>query len=1201
MALLPDLVARLRFALDASGLVQAQARVLAFARAVKAVSGDMAATDARTNSALTNIARGSATAAGEVAQVRDAQGRFVATQLAAAADIERVRDAQGRFTGRQAAAATDLTQAEARVNRFGRSIRGLANDLTMADAKTQKALSNISKGALVAGAGLTAGFALAGRATLGFDKTISEVAAASEATGATLDRLRDAAIEAGAATAFSAVEAAQAQAELAKAGISTADILGGALRGSLDLAAAGSLELGRSAEIAAAAMTVFKLSGNDVGHVADVLAAGANKSSADVEGLAQALDQSGLVAAQFGLGLEDTVGVLAQFAQAGLKGSDAGTSLKTALQRFVPQSKEARDAMEALGISLFDSEGRFIGIQAAAQELQDGLGSLSEKQRLAALTTMFGADAIRAATILYEGGGRAVAEWRDKVDDAGAASETAATKLDNLAGDLEELGGSIETALIGSGTAATGVLRFLAKQATSTVNAFAELPAPVQATATGFAAIAGPTLLAAGAVGTLIPKIATARSSLEALGTGGAAASRGLGLLGRASAIGAGIGLLAGTLELLNDQLLRLQHGSGPKLSEFSNELVRFGETGRAAGELAGELGGDLGALADKLQDVSGGVPSGGILGNLSGFFQTSGRVKDAKRDLDALDQSLAQLVQGGHTVEASRIFERLVASLAGTGFGRVDLERQLGAYTGALADVDTQSRLTAGSTDSLTDRVKGLGGAFDETSEAAGDMLDATIAQIEAELDNTRAMGSFADAVADVADKERALADARRDRSSASRDAISVERSLNSVEDARSSVLDRERELADARAGRGRKAREIIEAERALADAQRSYNEAAAKGSDGLRDRARASEGLTDAQERLRRAREDGGREADVADATEALSRAQLDAREAELSLSEARQRSAERARDAGATVKKAEEELVASRENAKAAAIASGRAAQDLAEQQALAAGRTLTVAGRYTVFRDRLIELKDTLVPGSPLRRELEATINQLGELPPGQDMTITADASQAKGELATVGSLIDSIKASTENILFPIDATPAKAELTAVKDLVGAIKADLANVLPPPGPSESAAPELDRRQKRRLFGATFHTGGSVVRPRDLPTVPELAPREVPAVLELGEFVINARSAARIGVDRLERLNRFHDGGLVDVPRLRIPELRIPELQAPAMARAGAGATPAAGAGRPGTVAHFNLPPADVYQLAHEVVRLLDWEDR
>ena len=96
--------------------------------------------------------------------------------------------------------------------------------------------------------------------------------------------------------------------------------------------------------------------------VADVLASGANKSAADVSSLGQALQQGGLVAKQTGLSLEDTVGVLSLFADNALLGSDAGTSLKTMLQRLVPQTTEAKAAMDQLGLSFFDSQGNFIGI-----------------------------------------------------------------------------------------------------------------------------------------------------------------------------------------------------------------------------------------------------------------------------------------------------------------------------------------------------------------------------------------------------------------------------------------------------------------------------------------------------------------------------------------------------------------------------------------------------------------------------------------------------------------------------------------------------------------------------------------------------------------------------------------------------------------------------------------------------------------------
>lgn len=313
-----------------------------------------------------------------------------------------------------------------------------------------------------------------------FNKAISGVGAVANATAADLETLRKAALKAGADTAFSASEAAQAEAELAKAGLSTSDILGGALAGSLDLAAAGQLGLADAATITAQALNTFNLEGSETSHVADVLAAGANKSAADVGQLGQALAQGGLVAKQTGLTLEDTVGVLALFADNALVGSDAGTSLKTALQRLVPQSAEAASAMEGLGLSFFDASGNFVGIQETAQRLQDALGGLSTEQRQAALTTLFGADAIRSASLLYEAGAAGVAEYTDAVNDSGAAQRMAATQLDNLAGDLEAFKGSVETLFIGLGSSADSGLREIVQSGTEMVNGLSSvLDSPV--------------------------------------------------------------------------------------------------------------------------------------------------------------------------------------------------------------------------------------------------------------------------------------------------------------------------------------------------------------------------------------------------------------------------------------------------------------------------------------------------------------------------------------------------------------------------------------------------------------------------------------------------------------------------------------------------------------------------------------------------
>src|SRR5699024_2639460 len=217
----------------------------------------------------------------------------------------------------------------------------------------------------------------------------------------------------------------------------TADILGGGLDGALDLAAAGQLGVADAAEIAASAMTQFGLSGGDVSHIADLLAAGAGKAQGGVQDLGAALNQSGLVAAQMGLSLEETVGTLTAFASAGLVGSDAGTSFRAMLLRLANPTGKSAKLMDEVGISVNNAQGEFIGMEPLAGVLQDRLGGLSQEQRNPALATIFGQDAIRPSGILYEQGAEGVAQWTSAVDDQGYAAAVAAARLDILKGDLD--------------------------------------------------------------------------------------------------------------------------------------------------------------------------------------------------------------------------------------------------------------------------------------------------------------------------------------------------------------------------------------------------------------------------------------------------------------------------------------------------------------------------------------------------------------------------------------------------------------------------------------------------------------------------------------------------------------------------------------------------------------------------------------------
>lgn len=372
-----------------------------------------------------------------------------------------------------------------------------------------------------------------------FDQAMSNVAATGDDARGSLAALRQAAIDAGASTVFSAEESANAIEEMAKAGVSAEDVLAGGLTGALNLASAGGLGVADAAGIAATALKVFNLQGKDMSHVADLLAAGAGKAMGDVSDLSQALAQGGQVAAATGLSIEETTATLAAFASQGLLGSDAGTSFKTMLQRLTPQSAEAKKKMDELGISAYDASGQFIGMEKFAGNLQTALKNLTPQQRNAALSIIFGSDSVRAANVLYREGADGVRGWINAVNDQGYAADTARTKLDNLKGDWEGLSGAVDSAMIGMGQAADGPLRFFVQSLTDLVDTFNDLPDSGKQAAFWVGAVGSAGTIALGTYLLLIPKIAEFKTSLETLGTTAQRTAGKVALLGRIGVIGA--------------------------------------------------------------------------------------------------------------------------------------------------------------------------------------------------------------------------------------------------------------------------------------------------------------------------------------------------------------------------------------------------------------------------------------------------------------------------------------------------------------------------------------------------------------------------------------------------------------------------------------------------------------------------------------
>ncbi|MBT1676795.1 phage tail tape measure protein [Curtobacterium aurantiacum] len=582
-----------------------------------------------------------------------------------------------------------FAQAESANKKLGSS----ADDAQKRFENQNRAMEQVGRGLVLFGAAATAAVGIAVARYAEFDAAMSSVQAATHASTSEMNDLRDAAIEAGSSTVFTATEAANAIEELSKAGVSTNDILGGGLSGALDLASAGELKVADAAQIAATAMTQFNARGSEVPHIADLLAAGAGKAQGSVQDLSQALNQGGLVASQAGFSLNETTGTLAAFASAGLLGSDAGTSLKTAIIALQNPSTTAAATMKQYGIDVYDSSGQMLSFGGIAAQLQDKLGGLSDEQRNAALATIFGNDAVRAANVLYSEGASGIAEWTGKVNDNGYAAETARIKLDNLKGDVEKLGGAFDTALIQSGSAANGSLRDLVQTATFLVDGISDLPQPVLSAGVAVTSlVAGLSLIGGGAL-VAIPKVAALKVQLATLGISmrGAAASAGVAGLALGAltfAISAAFSLMAqqkanadAFTETLDEQTGAITKYSRAAVAKQLSDQGLF-ESAKNAGVSQKELTDAIlegGSAYDAVKDKLGGND---FTAAAAGFNMFTGKANTSRL---ALDQVRSSVVQG------KEAFGDLSAANTESGESATSAAEQYQAESAQVADLAGQ------------------------------------------------------------------------------------------------------------------------------------------------------------------------------------------------------------------------------------------------------------------------------------------------------------------------------------------------------------------------------------------------------------------------------------------------------------------------------------------------------------------------------
>ncbi|MDR5583111.1 phage tail tape measure protein [Paenibacillus larvae] len=303
--------------------------------------------------------------------------------------------------------------------------------------KTKESIEKMGKGATVAGAAMVGGFVAVVKQAADFEQQMSKVKAISGATGDDFQRLNETARHLGAVTKFTATQAGEGMEYLALAGWKTNDIIS-AMPGMLDLAAAGALDLGRAADIVSDTMQAFGLDASTATHAADVFAYAQANANTNVEQMGEAMKYLSPIAHALGWSLEESSAATMSLANSGLKGSIAGQAFASSLTRLAKPTKRMAGLMKKTGMEFFDAQGKMKSMPELVAEIEKGTKGMTEQQRSAALSILFGAEAYKHWAILLDTGSGKLKDMTKNLQNCdGTAEQMSKTMIDNLYGSIE--------------------------------------------------------------------------------------------------------------------------------------------------------------------------------------------------------------------------------------------------------------------------------------------------------------------------------------------------------------------------------------------------------------------------------------------------------------------------------------------------------------------------------------------------------------------------------------------------------------------------------------------------------------------------------------------------------------------------------------------------------------------------------------------
>ena len=413
-------------------------------------------------------------------------------------------------------------------------------------------ISGVGQKLLPVTAGVTALGTIAVKTGADFDSAMSKVAAVSGATGSEMDALREKAHEMGSKTKFSASEAADAMNYMAMAGWKTNDMLSG-IEGIMNLAAASGEDLASTSDIVTDALTAFGLSASDSGHFADILAAASSNANTNVSMMGETFKYAAPVLGSLGYSAEDSAIAIGLMANAGIKSSQAGTALRSAITNLAKPTDTVASAMEQYGISLTDSSGKMYSLRELMEQLRQKLGGLSEAEQAQVAASLFGKEAMSGMLAIINGSpadfeklSNAIDTCSDTVDGYnGTTEKMAAVMQDNLAGQVTILKSQLEELAISFSDILMPTIRSIVSRIQELVDKLNQLDPQTKETIAKIALVAaalGPMLVVLGKTISSVGTVFSAVSKLPAL----------------FSAVQGGIGAITGALGVSLGPLLAI-------------------------------------------------------------------------------------------------------------------------------------------------------------------------------------------------------------------------------------------------------------------------------------------------------------------------------------------------------------------------------------------------------------------------------------------------------------------------------------------------------------------------------------------------------------------------------------------------------------------------------------------------------------------